>query len=131
MRRHRQLPAEDERVGREVIDAAIAVHRRFGPGLLEAVYEEALAIELRHRGIVVSRQVALALEHRSERLATALRIDLLVANLVIVEVKSVRELTDVHTAQILTYLRLSGRHLGFLINFNSTLLKHGIRRVID
>lgn len=113
-----------------MVDAAIAVHRRFGPGLLESVYEEALAIELAHRGVHVARQVAVDLEHRGQRLTAALRIDLVVGHVVVVEVKAVETLTRAHTSQLLTYLRLSGIRLGLLLNFHEVLLRDGIRRLV-
>ena len=125
-----RVPPSVERVGRAVVDAGIYVHGSFGPGLLESVYEEALATELQHRGVAVARQVAVPLRHRGTVMSGLLRLDLVVERCVIVEVKAVQALADVHTAQLLTYLRLSGIHLGFLMNFNTPLLKEGLRRVV-
>ncbi len=122
-------PAADA-VAHKVVDAAMAVHRALGPGLLESVYEQCLAHELGHSGIAVTRQVVLPVEYRGLRLESGLRLDPIAGDQVIVEVKSVESLLAVHTAQILTYLRLSGMPLGLLINFNVPLLKQGIRRFI-
>ncbi len=122
-------PAADS-VARRVVDAAMAVHRTLGPGLLESVYEQCLAHELGHRGSAVTRQVVLPVEYRGLRLESGLRLGLIAGDQVTVEVKSVESLLAVHTAQILTYLRLSGMPLGLLINFNVPPLKQGIRRFI-
>lgn len=113
-----------------VADAAFAVHSALGPGLLESVYEVCLAHELKQRGVDVERQVALPVVYRGVRIEAGLRLDLLVAACVVVEVKAVETLLPVHKAQILTYLKLSHHRLGFLINFNAPTLKEGIRRII-
>jgi GxxExxY protein len=107
-----------------------AVHKTLGPGLLESTYEVCLAHELERRGLAVSKQVGLPVVYEDVRMDVGYRIDLLVDERVIVEVKSVEAIAPVHEAQILTYLRLSGRRLGFLINFNVALLKQGLRRVV-
>lgn len=117
-------------VAREVVDAALAVHRALGPGLLEAVYEQCLAHELGLRGTEVRRQVALPVEYRGLQLESGYRVDLLAGGAVIVEVKAVEALLPVHTAQVLTYLKLSRLPLGLLINFNVPMLKQGIRRFV-
>ena len=127
---HEPLPQTTERVGRSVIDAAIAVHRALGPGLLESAYQVCLAHELERRGNAVLRQMALPLVYETVKLEAGYRVDLMVDGVVIVEVKSVDALAPIHEAQLLTYLRLSGRRLGFLINFNVVLLKQGIKRMI-
>lgn len=108
----------------------MAVHRALGPGLLESAYEVCLAHELELRGHGVRRQAALPVVYEQVRLEAGYRIDLLVDDVVVVEVKALDALAPVHEAQLLTYLRLSGRRLGFLINFNVVLLKHGLRRMI-
>lgn len=108
----------------------MAVHRQLGPGLLESVYEACLAHELERRGHYVARQSALPVVYDTVKLEAGYRVDLIVDDTVIVEVKSVEGIAPVHEAQLLTYLRLSGRRLGFLINFNVALLKDGIRRRI-
>ncbi len=127
---HEPLPESTERVARGVFDSAIAVHRALGPGLLESAYEVCLAHELENRGNVVVRQMALPIVYESVKLEAGYRVDLMVDGAVIVEVKSVDALVPVHEAQLLTYLRLSGRRLGFLINFNVVLLKQGVKRMI-
>ncbi|HYF24074.1 MAG TPA: GxxExxY protein [Caulobacteraceae bacterium] len=119
-----------DRIGRAVLDAAFRVHKALGPGLLETVYEQCLAEELRQAGLHVERQVAVPVAYGSVRMQVGYRIDLLVAGSVVVEVKSVDALAPVHVAQVLTYLRFSERRLGYLINFNSGLLKNGVRRVV-
>jgi GxxExxY protein len=119
-----------ERVGRIVVDAAIAVHRVLGPGLLESVYETCVAEELRRRNLGVERQVGVPVAYGDARMDVGFRLDLLVADLVVVEIKAIDALAAIHTAQVLTYLRFSGRRLGYLINFNTTLLKNGLRRLV-
>jgi GxxExxY protein len=115
----------------EIVGAAIEVHRVLGPGLLESVYEEALAIELQDRDLVVSRQIALPIGYKGRPLESALRLDMLVNNMIIVEVKSVERVLPVHEAQLLSYLRLSNKKLGLLINFNSVVLSRAVRRVVN
>jgi GxxExxY protein len=127
---HAALPRETERIAREVVDAAFAVHRTLGPGLLESVYEICLAHELSKRGHGVVKQAALPVVYDTIKLEAGYRIDLIVDEVVIVEVKAVEALAPVHEAQLLTYMRLSNRRLGLLINFNTALLKQGIRRMI-
>jgi GxxExxY protein len=115
---------------REINGAAIAVHRELGPGLLEAAYQTCLAWELDQRGIPLERQKAVPLMFKGNRMDAGFRMDLLVADQVVVEVKSVERFEPVHTAQVLTYLKLSGHHLGLWINFNMPFLKDGIRRIV-
>ncbi|MBK6627191.1 MAG: GxxExxY protein [Flavobacteriales bacterium] len=114
-----------------VIKAAIAVHRALGPGLLESVYQVCLLAELKSMGLRVQEQVAVPIVYRGERLANDLRIDLLVEDRVIVEIKAVEELHPIHTAQLLTYLKLTNKKLGLLINFNTTKLIEGLERVMN
>lgn len=116
-------------VAHAVVDAAFAVHTRLGPGLLESVYEVCLAYEIGQRGITAARQVVLPITYRSIRLEAHLRLDLIVGDCVIVEVKAIDALTPVHTAQMITYLKLSGMRLGLLINFNVATIKDGIKRI--
>jgi GxxExxY protein len=118
------------RVGTAVMDAAFAVHRSLGPGLLESVYEHCLAEELLQAGFGVARQVPIPVEYRNARLDVGFRLDLLVEGKVVVEVKSIDALASIHTAQLLTYLRFSQVRLGYLINFNSVRLKDGFRRLV-
>jgi GxxExxY protein len=127
---HEPLPESTERVGRAIIGAAIAVHRALGPGLLESAYETCLAHELDRRGNMALRQMALPVVYEAVKLEAGYRVDLMADGVGVVEVKSVDALVPVHEAQLLTYLRLSGRRLGFLINFNVVLLKQGVKRMI-
>lgn len=114
----------------ETIGAAIEVHRHLGPGLLESSYRECLCRELLLRGVSFQREYGLPLQYKGIQLERAYRIDVLVAGLVVVEIKAVEALAPVHDAQLLTYLRLGGWSVGLLINFNVTVLKDGIRRRI-
>jgi GxxExxY protein len=113
----------------EVIGAAIAVHKVMGPGLLESVYQVCLAHELRRRRVTFQTGVRLPIMYNGEALKAHLRLDLLVENQLVVELKSVEHVLPIHTAQLLTYLKLSGQHLGLLINFNVTRLVDGINRL--
>jgi GxxExxY protein len=117
-------------LSQEIISAAIQVHKTLGPGLLESTYEECLCYELSHRSIPVKRQVAVPLIYRNIKLDCGYRIDLLIDQLVLVELKSVDRLDPIHQAQVLTYLRLSKLWLGLLINFNVPVLRLGIRRFV-
>jgi GxxExxY protein len=114
-----------------VFDAGLKVHRSLGPGLLESAYEACLFYELVKLDLVVEKQKALPLLYEEIKLDAGYRIDLLVENKLIVEVKSVEALNDLHMAQILTYLKLSNCKLGLLINFNTVLFKNGVRRVVN
>jgi GxxExxY protein len=120
----------DNEISHAIIGAAIEVHRLLGPGLLEAVYEECLAKELSLRSLLFDRQKPIPVVYKDVKLECGYRIDLLVEGRVVVELKSIEGLAPIHEAVILTYLRLSGRRLGLLINFNVTVLKDGIRRFI-
>ena len=113
-----------------VIGAAIALHRELGPGLLESTYEACLVYELTERGVAVERQKSLPVNYRGVRIDCGYRIDLLVGNEVVVELKAVEGVMPIHEAQLLTYLRLSGLHVGLLLNFNVLLMKDGIRRMV-
>lgn len=121
---------QENELSKLIIGAAIEVHRHLGPGLLESTYEHCLAHELVLRGIPFERQKALPLVYKGIELETGFRVDFLVGGLVIVELKAVEALNEVHEAQVLTYLRLSGCKLGLLINFNVPLLKDGIKRLV-
>lgn len=114
-----------------IIGAALEVHRALGPGLLEAVYEECLIAELQIRGLQVAHQVHVPIIYKGLEVGNPLIIDLLVENSVIVELKTVQELLDIHSAQLLSYLRLTGNKLGLLINFNTVFLRDGIQRVVN
>jgi GxxExxY protein len=113
-----------------VIGAAIEVHRVLGPGLLESAYEECLCRELALRKIQFQRQRSLPVEYKGVKLTCGYRIDLLVADTVVVEIKAVEDLTFVHEAQLLTYLRLGGWKVGLLINFSAPVLRQGIKRLV-
>jgi len=113
-----------------VISAAIEVHRSIGPGLLESAYQQCLARELSLKGIPFQKERWLALDYKGIRVEQAYRLDFLVANLVVVEVKAVESLTPIDEAQLLTYLRLGGWQVGLLINFNVPVLRQGIRRKV-
>ena len=114
-----------------VIAAAIEVHRLLGPGLLESVYQRSLEHEFRERGLVFESQVAVPIRYKSMVIEPPLRIDLLVERCVIVEVKAIAALEEVHRAQLLTYLRLAGLEAGLLINFNVPVLRQGLKRVVN
>ena len=117
-------------ITQEIIGAAIEVHKHLGPGLLESAYEECLAHELRLRHLRVGRQKTVPVVYKETKLECGYRIDLLVEGRIVVELKSIEFLGPFHEAIILTYSRLSGHHLGLLINFNVTALKDGVRRFI-
>jgi GxxExxY protein len=114
-----------------VIGAAIEVHSWLGPGLMESAYEECLCYELSRMGVEFKRQVHLPVRYKDILLDCAYRMDLVVEGKVIVEIKSVETLLPIHAAQLLTYLKCSGVHVGLLINFNETVLKHGLKRVVN
>ena len=119
------------RITESIIGAAIEVHRALGPGLLESAYEACLTFELAQRGLQVERQRPLPVVYQEVKLDCGYRLDLLVAEAVIVEVKAVDRLMPIHQAQLLSYLKLSGCKVGLLINFNVKVLKDGIRRVVN
>lgn len=114
-----------------ILRSAYSVHTALGPGLLESAYEECLYYELCQAGFMVEKQKALPLVYKDVKLDAGYRIDLLVEKKVVVEIKSVESFTDVHTAQVLTYLKLSGCKIGLLLNFNVTSLKNGIKRLAN
>jgi len=122
------MPERADIAARGCVNAALLVHKRLGPGLLKSVYEACLAHELRKSGLAAERQLLIPLVYDGLEFEAAYRVDLLVDESVIVEVKSVDALAPIHEAQLLTYLKLSGLRLGLLINFNVPLLKHGVRR---
>jgi GxxExxY protein len=124
------IPADVEKVGKAVLDAAFKVHTALGPGLLESVYETCTAFEVRGSGLHVATQVTLPVVYRDIQMDAGLRLDMLVENCVIVEMKSVENMNPIYEAQLLTYLKLTGLRLGFLINFNVVRLKDGIKRMV-
>jgi GxxExxY protein len=122
--------AENE-IDTEVIDAAITVHKELGPGLLEMVYEVALAHELTSRGLLIKRQVPISIEYKEMTFTEGFRADIVVNDKVILELKSVEKIIPAHKKQIQTYLRLSGCKLGYLLNFGEALMKKGITRCVN
>jgi len=114
----------------EVVDAAYLIHRKFGPGLLESAYEWLMKVELRARGLDVRTQVPLSLEHRGERIACAYRIDMVVEDCVVVELKAVKQVLPIHTAQLFSHMKLSRKHVGLLLNFHESRMKDGIKRLV-
>ena len=123
------IPKRTDEVAKAIVDSALTVHRELGPGLLESVYEACLAHELGNRGLSIQRQVHFPVVYQGERLEAGLRIDLLVDDCIVVELKAVEKSIPLFEAQLLTYLKLSGKRLGLLINFNVTLIKNGIKRL--
>jgi len=126
----RRLSPELEALSREVVDAGLKVHRALGPGLLESVYEQCLVHELRARGRIVASQVPVPVRYEGIKLEVGYRLDVLVEDVLIIEVKATENILRLYEAQLLTYLRLSGRRLGILMNFNVELFKRGLRRVV-
>ena len=126
----RALPGELDEASNQIIGAAIEVHRHLGPGLLESIYERALAHELELRGLSVRRQVAVSVVYK-DLVMEGQRLDLLVDPGVIVEVKAVERLAPIHEAQLISYLKCTGMRLGLLVNFNRHLLKQGIKRIVN
>ena len=121
----------ENELSKVVFDCALKVHQTLGPGLLESAYEECLFYELKKSGLYVQKQKALPLVYEEVKLDVGYRIDIIIENKLIIEVKSVETLNDVHFAQLLTYLKLTNCKLGLLINFNVTLIKNGIKRIVN
>lgn len=117
-------------ITREILDSAYKVHSALGPGLLESAYQACLAYELHKKGLKVETEKPVPLIYEDIKLECGYRLDLLVENQVVVELKSVDAFTDVHIAQVLTYLKLTNKHIGLLINFNTKSLKDGIKRLV-
>jgi GxxExxY protein len=122
---------ELELVAKQIVDSILTVHRELGPGLLESTYQACLACELESRGIEVRCEVKLPVCYRGLQIEAGYRIDMLVASCIIVENKSVQALAPIHEAQLLTYLKLSGHKLGFVVNWNVPLIKDGIKRMVN
>jgi len=121
---------EINQITEKIIGCAIEVHKTLGPGLLESVYEECLAFELQHQNLTFSRQVIVPVSYKTVKMDCGYKIDILVENAVVVELKSIEMILPVHEAQILTYLHFTEKKIGLLINFNVKLLKTGIKRFI-
>ena len=127
--KYEPIPVETENVARSVVDCALTVHKALGPGLLESVYEACLCHELKKRGVPFKAQVVLPVTYDGMRLETGLRLDVLVSDSIIVEIKAVETMHPLFDAQLLTYLKLTGLRLGLLLNFNVVLIKDGIKRM--
>ncbi|BDU24853.1 MULTISPECIES: GxxExxY protein [unclassified Flavobacterium] len=127
------LVSQDEldAISYKIIGLAIEVHRQLGPGLLESAYQECLYYEIKNSGLIVEKQKALPIIYKDIKLDHGYRIDLLIENKIVIELKTVEAFTDVHFAQILTYLKLGNYPLGLLINFDSKILKNNIKRFIN
>jgi GxxExxY protein len=121
----------ENEIGGIIVDTAVAVHKELGPGLLETVYEVILVHELERRGLSVDRQVSIPIEYHGIKFDEGFRADILVEDKVLIELKSVESVTKAHKKQVLTYLRLSGLKLGYLLNFGEALMKDGISRIIN
>ena len=121
----------ENEIGTIIVDEAVSIHKVLGPGLLEMVYEAVLARRLKQRELVVERQRAISIEFEGERFDEGFRADLIVNELVIIEFKSVEQVSPVHKKQLLTYLRLTDLKVGYLLNFGDALMKDGIRRIIN
>jgi len=132
MKKHTLIRSMTENeIGTVIVESAITVHRELGPGLLESVYEVALAHLLEERNLTVVRQLAIPIEFRGIRFDEGFRADLLVGGKIIVELKSVERVTAAHKKQVQTYLRLTGLKLGYLLNFGDALMKKGITRCVN
>lgn len=121
----------ENEISKIIIGCAINVHKQLGPGLLESAYQECLFYELKEAGLKVEKEKPMPIVYKEVKLDHGYRIDLLVENKVVIELKTVESLTDVHTAQVLTYLKLGNYKLGLLFNFHVTILKNGIKRLIN
>ena len=129
-RNYKPIPLEEEAIGKKILDAAYTVHSSLGPGLLESVYGACTAYEARQQGLSVETQVVVPVKYQTVFIDTGLRLDLWVEKLVIVEFKSVETMHPLYEAQLLTYLKITGCRLGYLINFNVKHLKDGIKRMV-
>ena len=127
---HRDTEAQRDPLTQKVIGSAIEVHRHLGPGLLESAYEECLCWELKQAGLAVRRQVSLPVVYKEVKLDVGYRLDLVVEDRLVIELKTVERLLPIHEAQLLTYLKLSGLKTGLLLNFNPAVLKDGIKRLV-
>ena len=130
-RKEKIMETREDILSYQIIGAAIEVHRHLGPGLLESAYEECLCYELQKQNIPFKRQVKLPVQYKGVKLDCGYRLDIVVDNLVILELKAVKKLLPIHDAQVLTYLKLAKLRLGILINFNTAVLKNGIKRIVN
>jgi GxxExxY protein len=120
-----------EKTAKDVVDCCIAVHKQMGPGLLESIYEDCLMKEFELRGIAAKRQVTVPLVYKGHKLSKDFKIDILVEDEIILELKAAEELSPIYVAQIISYLKLADKRLGFLVNFNVPLMKQGIQRFVN
>ena len=121
----------ENEIGDIVVEVATRIHRKTGPGLLESVYEVLLGHELQRSGLKIARQAKIPIQYDAIRFEEGFRADLIIEDKVIIELKSVSSINDAHKKQLLTYLRLTGIRLGYLLNFNESLMKHGIHRTVN
>jgi GxxExxY protein len=121
----------ENKIGKIVVDSAVCLHKELGPGLLESVYEVLLSYELQERGLGLKRQVSIPIEYRGKKFNEGFRADIIVENKVILELKSVETASRAHKKQVLTYLKLTGMKLGYLLNFGESLMKDGITRLVN
>lgn len=125
------LNQQENKITQSIVDCAFRVHSKLGPGLLESIYEECLCYELKKKDLQLERQKVLPVQYDDLLINTGLRLDIIVEDKIVLELKSVEKLLPVHEAQIISYLRLSGKPIGFLINFNVPSLKQGLRRFVN
>ncbi len=130
MNNFKELSPDEERIGKEIVDCAYKVHSNIGPGLLEKIYETCFCHELSKKGLKFSSQVSVPIKYDGLIFNEGFRIDVLIEDKVICELKAVNEMNPVYESQVLTYLKLTNKRLGFLINFNVPLIKNGIKRII-
>jgi len=126
-----QSKMNENEIGKIIVDSAVSIHKELGPGLLETVYEVILSYELERCGLSVKRQLSVPIEYKGIKFDEGFRADMLVENKVIIELKSVESVSKAHKKQVLTYLRLTGHKLGYLLNFGEALMKDGISRIIN
>ncbi len=127
----KKVKNKENEIAREIVDAAVSIHIELGPGLLESAYEKVLKYELTKRGFNVEAQVSISIHYDNEIIDDAFRADLIINGLVIVELKSIERIMDIHKKQLLTYLKLSNKKLGLLLNFGAPLMKQGIVRIAN
>lgn len=130
LKQHSDMPADLDELSRRVVDACFAVHKELGTGLLERIYEEALIAELQSRSIPVESQKAVPVFYKGQKLSSDYKIDLVVDDQIVIELKTVDRIIPVHEAQLISYMKLLPAPLGFIVNFNETLIRDGIKRVV-
>ena len=129
--RHRGAEMDENTIGTLIVETAIEIHKSLGPGLLESVYEQILAYELKSKGLQIQTQIPISVHYKSLKIENAFRADLIAENKVIIEIKSVESLNKAHSKQLLTYLKLTNHKLGYLLNFGEPLMKNGIQRIAN